>query len=421
MTKKTLNITATEPQTAFLNLTCKYPLFVGGYGSGKTETMLNRAIMDASKHPKAMIALYAPTYDLVKLILAKRLEEKLIEHGIPYDYNKAENIIRTEHPQFGDFVLRSLDSPERIVGYESFRAHIDELDVLPLKQAQMAWSKILGRNRQKLPGVNEINKVSAYSTPEGYNFLYDKWVKNNPNPEQYKLIKAASETNPFLPEDYIQSLKDDYSPELAKAYLNGDFVNLTQGTVYNSFDRDVNGSNEIVEIYDQLYIGMDFNVTKMCATVYVSRKDGYHAVDEFSDLFDTPEMIDSIVERYGANRRVFVYPDASGTSRKTVGASENDILLLKKAGFQVRAKKKNPLVKDRVLASNLAFKQKKVYINATSCPNTVECLEQQAYDDNGKPDKKAGKDHQNDATTYFIVYQLPIKKRVFTPTTGYIK
>ena len=70
MTKKTLNITATEPQTAFLNLTCKYPLFVGGYGSGKTETMLNRAIMDASKHPKAMIALYAPTYDLVKLILA---------------------------------------------------------------------------------------------------------------------------------------------------------------------------------------------------------------------------------------------------------------------------------------------------------------------------------------------------------------
>jgi len=37
----------------------------------------------------------------------------------------------------------------------------------------------------------------------------------------------------------------------------------------------------------------------------------------------------------------------------------------------------------------------------------ARCLEQQAYKD-GEPDKKAGFDHQNDATGYPIAYEFPI-------------
>ena len=43
---------------------------------------------------------------------------------------------------------------------------------------------------------------------------------------------------------------------------------------------------------------------------------------------------------------------------------------------------------------------------------TARCLEQQAYDDNGEPDKKSGHDHQNDATGYPIAYEMPIRKPV---------
>ena len=46
------------------------------------------------------------------------------------------------------------------------------------------------------------------------------------------------------------------------------------------------------------------------------------------------------------------------------------------------------------------------------CPTVVSCLEQQAYDQNGEPDKKAGFDHMNDAATYPIVYELPINRPV---------
>ncbi|WP_241650783.1 hypothetical protein, partial [Rosenbergiella collisarenosi] len=75
-------------------------------------------------------------YDLIRLILAPRMEDKLSEYGIRYKYNKSENIIYTASPGIGDFVLRTLDNPARIVGYESYRSHIDEIDTLKEQHAK---------------------------------------------------------------------------------------------------------------------------------------------------------------------------------------------------------------------------------------------------------------------------------------------
>lgn len=419
---KTLQIRATEPQLEFLNLDCRYPLFVGGFGSGKTFTLITSAIMDAFEGPEVNIALYAPTYDLVRLILATNLTARLEQYGIDYDYNKAENIITPRHPQLGRFILRSLDNPDRIVGYQSYRSHIDELDTIPTAQAELAWEKIIGRNRQ-VPNSQTIktadNRVSAYSTPEGYRFLYDRWDKNNPNPQEYQSVRVTSESNPYLSPAYIQSLRDSYSPELVEAYLEGKFVNLKSGTVYYSYNRHDNNSTEEITEYDSLHIGMDFNVGKQCSTIFVKRGKTWHAVEELVNLLDTPTTIDVIKEKYGNNRNIYIYPDASGQSRRSTGASVSDLSLLRQAGFAVRVNRKNPLVKDRVNATNAALNNKRIFVNYDTCPNVAECLEQQAYDKNGEPDKKSGKDHQNDATTYFIAYQLPIQARLAAPKINF--
>ncbi|EHO6160029.1 hypothetical protein KLZ81_004641, partial [Salmonella enterica] len=138
-----------EPQGAFLNLHCKFPAFVAGFGTGKSEVMCNSALLDSMEGGSdSLIAMYEPTYDLVRLILAPRMEEKLSDWGIRYKYNKSDNIIYTSSGQFGDFVLRTLDNPARIVGYESFRAKIDELDTLNKDHAEHAWNKVIARNRQ---------------------------------------------------------------------------------------------------------------------------------------------------------------------------------------------------------------------------------------------------------------------------------
>ena len=70
-----VNIKATEPQAAFLNMHCKFPAFVAGFGTGKSEVMCNSALLDSLEGgASSMIAMYEPTYDLVRLILAPRME-----------------------------------------------------------------------------------------------------------------------------------------------------------------------------------------------------------------------------------------------------------------------------------------------------------------------------------------------------------
>lgn len=407
-----LKITATEPQAKFLVMPEQFRLFVGGYGCGKSETMANAALMDAVSAPSCLIGLYAPTYDLIRLITAPRVQLKLEQHGIRYTYNKSEFTISTSSPGIGDFIMRSLDVPERIIGYETFSAHLDELDTLKTDHAEEAWQKCLGRNRQHNErDPKSINRMSAYTTPEGFRFCHKQWVINRT--ERHGIVRASTRTNPWLPDGYVDTIMATYPPQLASAYIDGEFVNLTSGTVYHAYNRTAHDSSETIKPKEPLFIGLDFNTGKMAATIYVQRPNGWHAVAELKDVFDTPAMADIIKERWKNNgHRIVIYPDASGSSRKTNDASRTDIAILQQAGFDVRVKSKNPAVRDRILAANAAFTAGRIWINSRECPTVAGNLEQQAYGKNGEPDKSSGTDHQNDATTYPIAYEMPISKPV---------
>lgn len=378
--------------------------------------MCKAAFIDAAHSADALIGLYAPTYDLVRLITAPRICAILSDQGVPHKWNKQENIVYTNYPRFGDFILRTMDNPERIVGYETYRAHVDELDTLKPEMAQRVWNQVIARNRQKPKGVSDVfNRVSAYTTPEGFRFVYDRWVRNAA--EGYEIIQAPTYSNPFLPEDYVDSLRLSYPAELIEAYIEGRFVNLTSGVVYSAYDRAAQRSEEAISGNEPLHIGQDFNVNNMASVVCVQREGVWHAVDELKGLQDTPHLIDTLRNRYQGHA-VYIYPDASGDSRKTVNASVSDLELLRQAGFKVRAPKANPRVKDRILSVNGALSNGKLRINDTKCPTLAEALEQQAYDKNGEPDKSTGHDHPNDALGYFANWTMPVRKPVVLPGVG---
>lgn len=406
-----IKIRLTKPQTEFLKKTCRHPLFVAGFGAGKTETMCVAAIGDAAHSSDALIGMYAPTYDLIRLITAPRLCTKLAELGVPHKHNKSENIVYTSYPRFGDFILRTMDNPARIVGFETYRSHVDEIDTMKEDPARAAWNAIIARNRQKPDGIKEPqNRVSAYTTPEGFRFVYDRWVRNGV--EGYEIVQAPTTSNPFLPDGYVDNLRASYPPELIDAYLEGRFVNLTSGTVYRNYDREKHRSDEVIRDNEPLYIGQDFNVNNMTSVIIVKRGDSYHVVGELTGILDTPELIATLKEKFPGHA-VTIYPDASGDSRKTVNASTSDIALLRKAGFMVRVDAANPRVRDRILAMNGAYSRGLLYVNDSAAPTFAEAQEQQAYDKNGEPDKSSGHDHPNDAGGYAVVKLLPVIRPSF--------
>ena len=405
----------TPTQNDFVYSTDSYPAFVGGFGSGKTAAAIARIMRLKRMCPNQDVAYYLPTYGLVEDIAYKRFPGMFDRLGFRYKLNRQAARFSTD---IGDIIFRTMDNPDRIVGFEVAHSILDELDTLPIEKARNVWNKVIARNRQKATTVSGrpvANTVAVATTPEGFRFVYERWVKNKA--PGYVLYRAKTMDNAaHLPDGYIDNLRNSYPSNLLSAYLDGEFVNLTAGSVYPDFDRALNSSAETIKPNETLHIGMDFNVTKMSAIVHVLRNDEPHAVAELLDVFDTPSMAKLIKSRYkDAGHSIMVYPDASGNSRKSNNASESDLSILRQHGLSVCVNPTNPAVKDRVLSMNRMLHhegERKYRINPDACPHYVEALEKQAYDRNGEPDKSTGLDHCIDAGGYFIAYRYPIQKRL---------
>jgi len=368
------------------------------------------------EHPLVNQGYFAPVYSHIRDIFYPTIEEVAFIFGLNVSIKQGnhEVDIYSGRQYRGTVICRSMDKPQNIIGFKIGHALIDEFDVLNIIKAEDAWQKIIARMRYKVPGVR--NGIDITSTPEGFKFCHKKFVElPQENPEllnNYGLIQASTyENEAFLPDDYIPGLIESYPKELIDAYVAGQFVNLTSGTIFRSFDRKRCNSTETIRKNEPLFMGIDFNVQKECVSVFVQRPDGFHAVAELKDVFDTPDIIKIINEKWrDKGHRIIVYPDASGNSRKSVDASKSDLALLSQAGYALRNHASNPAVKDRIISTNKAFESGKVKVNVSACPTITRCLEQQSYDANGEPDKKSGFDHQNDATSYFCVYEFPIIK-----------
>lgn len=407
------SLTVSAPQGVFLaGLQTKFRAYVGGFGSGKTFVGCLDLLVFAGRHPGTVQGYFAPTYRDIRDTFWPTLDEAAAMLGFAVKVKKADKEVELYRGRgyYGTIVCRSMDDPASIVGFKIARALVDEIDTMARDKAQDAWRKIIARMRLVVPGV--VNGIGVTTTPEGFRFVYEAFGKE-PGPD-YGMVQASTyENEQYLPPDYIQSLRDTYPQELIDAYIEGRFVNLTAGTVYRNYDREAHRSTESLRPGEPVHVGQDFNVGAMASVVFVERPDGWHAVDELRNLSDTPHLIDVLKERY-AGRAVYVYPDATGGSRRSVNASESDIALLRRAAFKVRAKEVNPPVKDRVLAVNTAFAKGRLWVNDTACPTWAEALEQQAYDKNGEPDKTTGHDHPNDAGGYFVHWTMPVVKPSFT-------
>jgi phage terminase large subunit len=413
---KEIEIDVLVHQAKFIESEAKHTALIGGYGSGKTQGGILKVVLKKMRYPGVPVAYYMPTYGLIEDVAFERFEDIFKTFGITFHLNKSKYYYDTP---YGKIIMRSLMNPDRIVGYEVGYSLVDETDLLPMENMTNAFKKIIARNRKPLP-KGETNQVDVVGTPEGFKFAYNYFVKEKK--ANRIIIKAKTADNPYLPDDYIDMLADSYTPQQLEAYLNGEFVNLTSGSVYHRFKRTQNHTNRTIQANDVLHIGLDFNVTKMNAVVHVvdekeidwKQANGLpaikkkvrikSAVDEIVNAYDTAEIIELIKQKF-PNFKIIVYPDASGGNRNAAGKS--DIDLLKGAGFVVRKLSKNPFVKDRVNAVNLAFLDSNgnilYYVNTDRCSNYTEALENQVYK-NGEPDKTSGFDHITEAGGYFVYY-----------------
>ena len=388
---------------------------VAGLGAGKTQAGLVRLICLMLQRPGISTAYYLPTYDLLKLRAMPGAEDILSNIGLKYKTNKSDYTITITG--YGSMIFRSYDRPERIVAYEVADSIVDELDTLPKEKAAYVWRKVSERNRQKCGRPNTLGNVT---TPDqGYSgFTYAKWVKQAQ--AGYELIKAATASNPYLPEGYIEDIRKNYDPILADMYLNGDFVSLTQNKVYHFFDRAKHHSDRVITEQDSvIHVGLDFNIGGTCANLWVIDSNKPIAVDEFVSQ-DTRDFCNRLSKYNEQGRTIIVYPDASGKANST-NSSQSDLDIIKQAGFRVDAPKANPAIRDRINSVNALLAHDKMAVNTNRCPRLTDAVESQGYTAKGEPEKfndHPAIDDHNDAMGYFIDRKFSLRRPVFVTGIG---
>ena len=373
---------------------------VCGFGAGKTYALVSKSIILACMNVGHISAIFEPTSPMLRDILMRTMNELLEEWEIPYSFRASPlpeyqlTFVEGTHT----ILLRTILTYQRLRGQNLCAVGFDEADTVNKRDAEQAMNMALARLRS-----GNIQQFYATTTPEGHAWAFETFEKNAK--EDTRLIKAKTSDNPYLPEGFIDSLLENYPPQLIQAYLNGNFTNLTTGAVYSRFDRSKHVIDKLPFPIDNeiLKIGIDFNVMNCNAVICVTSADKLIVIDEITKEKDTDSLAKEIIRRYPYNK-ILIYPDASGAARSTINASKTDIAILQSYNFTNMALRSNPPIKDRVQTVQALLENSKGRVRMAihaSCRRLIECLELQSYDEkSGNPDKQNGYDHLNDALGY---------------------
>jgi len=397
----------------------------GGMGSGKTFSFLSKCFINhITKKNSDGISngwVIYPTYDLADEIFVEPMKDIFERNGIKYQYNIQKHRFTTN---YGKIKIYQLQKPARIVGANLNWVGIDEFDLESWKNCEIAYNKAIGRLRG-----SEDTELFIVSTPEGYHFFHHIAVeKANENTH---LVKGKTTDNPYLPNSYVKLLEANYTPELLKAYRDGEFTNIAKLSTYYSFNRTGENSNVKKCEYDSslpLLCAIDWNVDPMCVCLIQEKRNGQVCVfDEVilshqgeGDLISA-RMCATIKDKY-PNSQYIAYPDASGFQRHT-SAMFSDIDILKQNGFRVKVGKSNPPVVNRVNALNRLLASDmlggKQLIIDPKCKTLINDLLKVCNKPNTRDIDKSNKllSHSSDALGYYCNQEHPIIK----PTLGAIE
>lgn len=129
-------------QVRFHKSKARFKGFSGPVGSGKSQALCHEAIRLSYLNPGRTGLLGAPTYAMLRDAMQSALFEILNRSGIPYEHNKAENVLVMKDTG-SRIIFRPVDEFERLRGTNLSWFGLDELTYTQ----EEAWLRLEARLR----------------------------------------------------------------------------------------------------------------------------------------------------------------------------------------------------------------------------------------------------------------------------------
>lgn len=248
----TLDLTAYEQQAQFITSTAPNVAFVAGIGSGKSHSLCTRGAMLAmGELPGVNVptpnvgVITAPTFPMLRDATLRTF----MEVAAPFiaDYNKSDMIVRMINGS--EVFFRSASDPDKLRGPNILWWGGDEAALYGAR----VWPIMIGRTRQfGLAGYRMLA-----TTPRGRNWVWKTFAGRERDGERYQLINAPTWANPFLSDDFVRDLIENYDADMIRQELLGEFL-ANEGIIYSEFDPDFHIFTRLPDATPHVLAGVDF-------------------------------------------------------------------------------------------------------------------------------------------------------------------
>jgi len=395
-------------QLRFHNSKARFKGFSGPIGSGKSQALCQEAVKLSYLNAGRLGLMGAPTYPMLRDATLQSFLEILGQNGIPYDLNKAENVLTLK--ETGSRILfRSVDEFERLRGTNLAWFGVDELTYT----AEEAWLRLEGRLRD--PKAKRLCGFAVW-TPKGFDWVYRRFIADKV--DGYEAVIAKPFENRHLLEkvpDFYDRLKKSYDEHFFEQEVLGEYLNSNSGLVYHAFKRREHLCELEVDRRLPLLWALDFNVDPMSSVVAQVEGEVVRVVDEIvMSRASTEQACQEFWNRYAEHPAgVTIYGDASGNSMQTTGTTDYQIIRRYFNGVhyynvQLKVPRSNPQVRERVSLVNAKLRSAEGQVQMLvdpRCKELVKDFEEVSY----KPgstvvdkEKDARRTHLSDALGYLV-------------------
>lgn len=409
MREVNIDYQAIDFQRDFHNSEAYEVALFGGYGCGKTYSLVMKAIQLAYANRGMPGGIFCPDLKMFRRDVLPTVNEIFGESGLRSKFNQFDSVLRWPDLNTEVYVFHDQDKGRSIRGPNLAWGVANEVTLC----SQQGYDAFFGRVRLKKANHRQI---AMSGTPEGFNWVYDRFIAEQKKNAQ--IFHGDTNKNPHIAPEYVQMLYDSYDPILVDQYVRGLFVNLSGNAAVYAFDRRKFVSDK-AQHWDgaQLWVTMDFNVNPMSGVIWCSGyfDSPYHsyAIDEIKIMgSNTYEFADALVAK-GIPYSTPIYPDPAGKAKSTKSKNKSDFDILRQKGFTNLNVKKKISVRDCLNALNNLFAKNSILINP-KCKEFIKDLEQCIIKPGTHEIDKSDplRTHWLDGAKYWADYEYPVTRSI---------
>lgn len=210
MPEQTVQYRLTAAQLAYRRSDALYRGFVGGVGSGKSFAGAYDLIRRAK--PDRLYMACAPTYVMLRDASLRSLLQHARHLNYLRDFKRSE--MTAVLGNGAEVLFRTADDPERMRGPNLSGVWLDEASLMPWE----AFGIAIGRLREG----GEQGWLGATFTPKGRtHWTYRVFAAGGPDSVCFR---SRTSDNPFLPSGFRDTIGRQYTDEMTRQELEGEFL-----------------------------------------------------------------------------------------------------------------------------------------------------------------------------------------------------